>query len=90
LANGTHVLQTEEHEMGSSGVWTDLLLVNFAAVAEYQADGSQRFQLILKREGGFDLGDRYGGVVEVQPHKIIIGANNNMHNDSEARTIEFK
>ncbi len=87
LANGTHVLQTWENE-GGTGVWTNLLLVNFAAVSEYQEDGSQQFPLIMKREGSFTLGDRYGGIVKVQPHKIIIGADG--HNNLKARTIDFK
>jgi hypothetical protein len=88
LTNGIHVLEIIENG-GGSGVWTDLLLVSFIVVSEYQEDGSQEYRLVMKREGDFVLGDRYNGTVEIQPHKIVIGADSR-NKDSKPRIINFK
>ena len=89
LANGTHVVMTWENG-GGTLVSTDLLLVSFATVSDYQDDGTQHFALVMKREGSFNLGDRFDGAIKVSPHEILIGANSDIHNRSEERTIKFK
>jgi hypothetical protein len=87
LANGIHVLKVIENS-GGSGVWTDLLLVSFSIVREYQEDGSQAYRLVMKREGNISLGDRYNGTVDIQPHKIVIGADSS-NKDHKPRIINF-
>ena len=89
LANGSHVLEIWESG-GGSGIWTDLLLVKFSMAPEFQADGSVSYLLVLTRMGLFGLGDRYGGSVLVQPHKIVIEDDHSFHHDPKGRTINFK
>jgi hypothetical protein len=90
LANGSHVLETWDSDDRSSGVWTDLLLVKFDLEPQYQEDGSVQYRIVLTRVGDFVLGDRYGGSVTVQPHRISIEDDHGFHHDPVGRAINFK
>lgn len=75
LANGTHVLLTT-YSGGGSGIFTNLLLVNFTIHTQYTDDGRQD-RILVMNAGEITLGDRYDGKIKVEPKSITIGAGRN-------------
>ncbi len=71
LPGDVHVLQTVDNG-GGTGAFKHLLLVRFEFDDAYE-DGATRRRISMKRVGGFSLGDRDDGKVEVRDDKIIIG-----------------
>jgi hypothetical protein len=86
LSGGVHVLEIAESG-GGSGVFTSLLLVQFAVDFEYDERGARKHRLVMRRLGEIGLGDRYAGTVTVTSRAIEIGAD--QRTGETARVIRF-
>ena len=72
LAGDVHVLQAVENG-GGTGAFKDLLLVRFEFDDAFE-NGFTRRRISMRRVGGYSLGDRDDGKVDIHDGKIIIGA----------------
>lgn len=85
LANGTHALLTT-YSGGGSGIFTNLLLVNFTIHTQYTEEGRQD-RILVMDAGQITLGDRYDGKIKVEPKSITIGGGRN-HEEQQVIRVE--
>lgn len=85
LANGSHVLLTT-YSGGGSGIFTNLLLVNFTIHTQYTDEGRQD-RILVMDAGQITLGDRYDGKIKVEPKSITIGGGRN-HEGQQVIRVE--
>ncbi len=78
LATGAQVLRTS-YCGGGTGIFESLLIVESTTEFQYDRQGTRRPVLVIKRRGEFDLGDRSGAEIQLQPkeNSIIIRSQNN-------------
>ncbi|MCI0612797.1 hypothetical protein L0244_07390 [bacterium] len=88
LKDNIHVVETSDNG-GGSGIFMNLLLIQFKIDFEYGEDGSHRYMLIMQRLGQIMLCDRYDGPIQIRSsnNSIEIGPGTCGANDKFARKI---
>ena len=89
LANGFHVLRTFENG-GGSGVFQSLLLIECAVDFEYVGGGERRYRLAMARRGEILLGDRYSGVIKLEPGRNAVIVRADKRNFDKDKVVRIR